>query len=64
MSSDKVMMLLSGSIFLLFSIWLFFNTLEDTKNGYKSGFGNDVKLYLGSVLGIILGCVFIYKTLF
>lgn len=64
MSSDKVMMLLGGSVFLFFSIWLFFNTLKDTKNGYKSGFGNDVKLYAGSVLGIILGCVLIYKSLF
>jgi hypothetical protein len=37
---------------------------KETKNGYRSGFGNDIKLYLGAVLGIILGCVLIFKSFF
>lgn len=56
-------MLLAGTTFLLFSIWLLFYMLMETKKGYRSGFGNDIKLYVGAVLGIVLGIVLIFKSL-
>lgn len=57
-------MLLAGIGFLLFSSCLLFDTIKETKKGYRSGFGNDIKLYAGAILGIILGVVLIFKSLF
>ncbi|MCJ0743670.1 hypothetical protein [Pedobacter montanisoli] len=64
MNADEIMMLLVGAAFLFFSIWLLFHMLKETKNGYRGGFGNDIKLYVGAVLGIVLGIVLIFKSLF
>lgn len=64
MSSDEIIVLLAGIAFLLFSVWLLFYMIKETKNGYRSGFGNDIKLYVGAILGIILGMVLIFKSLF
>lgn len=64
MSSDEIIMLLAGIAFLFFSVWLLFYMVKETKKGYRSGFGNDIKLYLGAVLGIVLGVVLIFKSLF
>jgi succinate dehydrogenase hydrophobic anchor subunit len=49
MNSDKIIMLLGGIVFLFFSIWLFFYMFKETKNGYRSGFGNDIKPQLVEV---------------
>lgn len=64
MSSDEIIMLLTGTAFLSFSTWLLFYMFKETKKGYRSGFGNDIRIYVGSVLGIILGVVLIFKSLF
>ena len=64
MSSEEIIKLLAGMTFLLFSTWLLFYMLKETKKGYRSRFGNDIKLYVGAVLGIVLGIVLIFKSLF
>ena len=64
MTWDGIIMLLTGTAFLLFSIWLLFYILKETKEGYRSDFGNDIKLYVGAVFGIILGVVLLFKSLF
>ncbi|WP_343531979.1 hypothetical protein [Pedobacter sp.] len=64
MSSEEIILLLAGTAFLLFNIWLLFYMLKETKKGYRSSFGNDIKLYVGAILGIILGIVLIFKSLF
>jgi hypothetical protein len=61
---NKMIMLLTGIVFLIVGIWLFFNMLKDSRTGYKDGFGNDIKVYLGSSMVIILGVVFVFKSLF
>jgi len=64
MSLNEIIMLLTGTAFFLFSIWLLFYMLNETKKGYRSRFGNDIKLYFGAIFGIILGVVLISKSLF
>lgn len=63
MNSEEIIMLLAGIAFFIFSIWLLFYILKETKKGYRSSFGNDIKLYVGAVLGIVLGIVLIFKSL-
>ncbi len=64
MNSNEILMLLSGIVFLFFGIWLFFHMLNETKKGYRSKFGNDIKLYFSAILGIVLGAFLIFKSLF
>ncbi|MNL64150.1 hypothetical protein D3C87_1883410 [compost metagenome] len=51
---------LGGCFFLAVGIWLFVYMIKETKNGYRSEFGNDIKLYVAS----ILGCALIYETFY
>lgn len=64
MNSIEIVKPVIGIFFLIGGTWLLVYTIDETKRGYRSRFGNDLKLYLGAIMGIILGIVLIYKTLF
>jgi membrane glycosyltransferase len=64
MSFNEIIMLLTVTALLLFSVWLLSYTLNEAKKGYKSHFGNDIKLYFGAISGMILGLVLIIRSLF
>jgi succinate dehydrogenase hydrophobic anchor subunit len=61
---DFLFEFIAGLILLIFGIWFFAYNLKETKGGYRSRAGNDIKLYTVAILSIIFGCVLLYRAIF
>ena len=60
---DKIGGLLLGCFIIIFGIWLFSNSLKETRKGYKSPYGHDIGLYGGAIMAILFGAVLIWKSI-
>jgi len=54
--------LLGGIIALSLGVYLLFNNIKETKRGYRSKYGNDIGLYFGSAMLIMIGLTLIIRT--
>lgn len=64
MGEDFFSKILGGTASLMLGITVLFYVIEDRKTGYRGTWVNNFRLYIGSIGGIILGCVLIYKAIF
>jgi len=61
---DFLFEFIGGLILLVFGVWFLAYNIKETKNGYRSRAGNDIKLYAVAILLIIFGCVLVYRAFF
>ena len=54
--------LFGGLAFTIIGAWLLANNIIETKRGYRSEYGNDIGLYSGSVIFIMIGIALIYRA--
>jgi len=55
--------LLIGVVALVLGVCFLVYNIKETKDGYKSDYGNDVGLYFASVFFIMIGVVLIYRSI-
>lgn len=56
--------LMGGVVLLVYGIWSLIDNIEETKHGYKSKYGGDIKLYYSSIIAIVIGLILIYQEVF
>lgn len=54
--------LIGGLVLLVFGVWFLIYNINETKEGYLSEAGNDLKLYAVAILSIIFGLVLLYRA--
>jgi len=64
MENDSLIMLLEGVLFLVVGIYGFYYMVKLLRSGYTDPLGNDIKVYFGSGMAVILGLVLIIKSIF
>ena len=52
-----------GAVILVVGIWFLSYNIRETRKGYRSQYGNDIKLYFSSIIAILLGLAMIIHSL-
>lgn len=46
--------ILGGILLVLLGVWLLADSIKETRRGYRSNYGNDLGLYAGSIIIIMI----------
>ncbi len=58
------LILFGGFAVLGFGVWLLTHMIKETREGYRSRFGNDIGLYIWAIACIIIGIILIWQEAF